>query len=179
MEIIMTKFLIEVEAPEGYEDVDPQLCAEDMLKDVNQCWRWSLVESGQPSAALAQRLLAHAELHESHVQDDDQRQWAADLREAARIIATQQSADPAHPSPADEAVRRDAERWRYVRRKLCLTGNGNGTCSMQAINLPEAIPGWPECGQVAEFCDAAIDAAIARRREAARDPMETQQKRGG
>lgn len=70
-----------------------------------------------------------------------------------------------HPSPADEAVRRDAERWRYVRRKLCLTGNGNGTCSMQAINLPEAIPGWPECGRVAEFCDAAIDAAIARRGE--------------
>ncbi len=53
----------------------------------------------------------------------------------------------------------DALRWRYMRRKLCLTGNGNGTCAMQAINLPAAIPGWPEPGAVAEFCDAAIDAA--------------------
>lgn len=35
---------------------------------------------------------------------------------------------------------------------------------MQAINLPANIQGWPEPGQVAEFCDAAIDAAM---REAA------------
>lgn len=59
-----------------------------------------------------------------------------------------------------EAAREDAERWRYIRRKLCLTGNGDGTCAMQAINLPANIQGWPEPGQVAEFCDAAIDAAI-------------------
>lgn len=62
-----------------------------------------------------------------------------------------------HPDHVRNAE--DAERWRYIRRKLCLTGNGNGTCAMQAINLPEAIPGWPEPGAVAEFCDAAIDAA--------------------
>jgi len=54
----------------------------------------------------------------------------------------------------------DAARWRYIRRKLCLTGNGDGTCAMQAINLPANIQGWSEPGQVAEFCDAAIDAAI-------------------
>lgn len=54
----------------------------------------------------------------------------------------------------------DAARWRYIRRKLCLTGNGDGACAMQAINLPANIQGWPEPGQVAEFCDAAIDAAI-------------------
>ena len=54
----------------------------------------------------------------------------------------------------------DAARWRYIRRNLCLIGNGDGTCAMQAINLPAAIQGWPEPGQVAEFCDAAIDAAI-------------------
>lgn len=59
----------------------------------------------------------------------------------------------------------DAERWRYIRRKLCLTGNGDGTCAMQAINLPAAIQGWPEPGQVAEFCDAAIDAAMLKARE--------------
>ena len=63
-----------------------------------------------------------------------------------------------HPEHEKNAV--DAARWRYIRRKLCLTGNGNNTCTMQAINLPGAIPGWPEPGQVAEFCDAAIDAAM-------------------
>lgn len=57
----------------------------------------------------------------------------------------------------------DAARWRFIRRKLCLTGNGNGTCAMYAINLPASIPGWPEPGPaVAEFCDAAIDAAMAK-----------------
>jgi hypothetical protein len=56
----------------------------------------------------------------------------------------------------------DAARWRYIRRKLCLTGNGDGTCAMQAINLPAAIQGWPEPEQVAEFCDAAIDTAMSK-----------------
>jgi hypothetical protein len=60
----------------------------------------------------------------------------------------------------------DAARWRFVRRKLCLTGNGDGTCAMHAINLPASIPGWPEPGDaVAEFCDAAIDAALAAQRK--------------
>lgn len=60
----------------------------------------------------------------------------------------------------------DAARWRFVRRKLCLTGNGDGTCTMAAINLPASIPGWPEPGSaVADFCDAAIDAAIAAQRK--------------
>lgn len=60
-----------------------------------------------------------------------------------------------------QAAREDAERWRYIRRKLCLTGNGDGTCAMQAINLPAAIQGWPEPEQVAEFCDAAMRLADA------------------
>lgn len=62
--------------------------------------------------------------------------------------------------------REDAERWRYVRRKMCFTGNGNGTCAMQAINLPANIPGWPDIGGVEEFCDAAIDAARAAKERA-------------
>lgn len=68
------------------------------------------------------------------------------------------------PAPAaGDAL--DAARWRFVRRKLCLTGNGDGTCAMHAINLPASIPGWPEPGDaVAEFCDAAIDAALAAQR---------------
>lgn len=61
---------------------------------------------------------------------------------------------------AQQQDKLDAARWRYIRRKLCLIGNGDGTCSMQAINLPAAIQGWPEPEQVAEFCDAAIDAAL-------------------
>lgn len=61
---------------------------------------------------------------------------------------------------AQQQDKLDAARWRYIRRKLCLTGNGDGACAMQAINLPANIQGWPEPGQVAEFCDAAIDAAI-------------------
>lgn len=65
------------------------------------------------------------------------------------------------PAPAAGDAR-DAARWRFVRRKLCLTGNGDGTCAMQAINLPASIHGWSEPGSaVAEFCDAAIDAARA------------------
>ena len=71
------------------------------------------------------------------------------LREALKVLVKQQD-------------KLDAARWRYIRRKLCLTGNGDGTCAMQAINLPAAIQGWPEPGQVAEFCDAAIDAAMRK-----------------
>ena len=57
-------------------------------------------------------------------------------------------------------AKKDAERWKYARRKICFTGNGDGTCMMHGINLPAAIPGWPDPGKVAEFCDAAIDAAM-------------------
>lgn len=64
-------------------------------------------------------------------------------------------------SPKGGSDARDAARWRYVRRKLCLTGNGDGTCGMQAINLPWSIPGWPDTSDdVVGFCEAAIDAAM-------------------
>ncbi len=64
-------------------------------------------------------------------------------------------------SPKGGSEARDAARWRYVRRKLCLTGNGDGTCGMQAINLPGSIPGWPDTSDdVVGFCEAAIDAAM-------------------
>ncbi|WP_313398117.1 hypothetical protein [Stenotrophomonas sp.] len=65
----------------------------------------------------------------------------------------------ASPKGGSDAI--DAARWRYVRQKLCLSGNGDGTCQMQAINLPAAIPGWPEsAAEVCSFCDSAIDAAM-------------------
>ena len=61
----------------------------------------------------------------------------------------------------------DAERWRFIKRKLCLTGNGDGTCAMQALNLLARILGWPDVGELAmaQFLDTAIDAAIAAAKE--------------
>lgn len=51
-------------------------------------------------------------------------------------------------------------RYRFLRRKLCVTGNGDGTCAMQAINLPHRIHGWPEHGEHEQFFDAAIDSSL-------------------
>ena len=67
---------------------------------------------------------------------------------------------------ADAAERRVGEleandrRYRFLRRKLCVTGNGDGTCAMQAINLPHRIHGWPEHGEHEQFFDAAIDSYL-------------------
>ena len=62
---------------------------------------------------------------------------------------------------------KDAARYRWLRRKFCLTGNGDGTCCMHAINLPANIKGWPEPieAEVMNFCDAAIDAARSQAKE--------------
>lgn len=70
-------------------------------------------------------------------------------------------------APQPQADARDAERWRFIKRKLCLTGNGDGTCAMQALNLPARILGWPDVGElaIAQFLDGAIDAAIAAAKE--------------
>lgn len=70
-------------------------------------------------------------------------------------------------APQPQADARDAERWRFIKRKLCLTCNGDGTCAMQALNLPARILGWPDVGElaIAQFLDAAIDAAIAAAKE--------------
>lgn len=77
------------------------------------------------------------------------------------ILTAEPCPDCTPPASAQDDAK-DAARWRFIRRKLCLTGNGDGTCGMHAINLPASIPGWPDPGAaVAEFCDAAIDAAIA------------------
>ena len=58
------------------------------------------------------------------------------------------------------ALEADAARYRFLRRKLCVTGNGDGTCAMQAINLPHRIHGWPEHGEHEQFFDAAIDSSL-------------------
>lgn len=84
--------------------------------------------------------------------------WPPEVRAAVRL----EGRDLCAPERRHEIT--DAERWRYIRRKLCLTGNGDGTCAMQALNLPASIVGWPEPGEAADFCDAAIDAAILEER---------------
>lgn len=59
------------------------------------------------------------------------------------------------------ALASKANRWDYIRRKICFNGNGDGTASMHAINLP-VNAAWPELGKVAEGVDAAIDTAIQK-----------------
>ena len=57
-----------------------------------------------------------------------------------------------------EGMRENDARYRWLRRKICFTGNGDGTSSMCAINLPDA-KGFPQEGQHHAFIDAAIDLA--------------------
>lgn len=58
-------------------------------------------------------------------------------------------------------IEKDAARYRWLRWKMCFSGNGDGTCTMEIINLPNSIPGWPERIDLHwRFCDNAIDAAM-------------------
>lgn len=57
-------------------------------------------------------------------------------------------------------------RWLYIRRKLCLIGNGDGTYRMEALNLPARIQGQPEHGKLDDFYDAAVDQALLEERDA-------------
>ena len=80
---------------------------------------------------------------------------------------TDEGAIALYEAPQPQADALDAERWRFIKRKLCLTGNGDGACAMQALNLPARIIGWPDVGElaIAQSLDAAIDAAIAAAKE--------------
>lgn len=82
---------------------------------------------------------------------------------AAARVNKHHAIQPLYVAPPPQADALDAERWRFIKRKLCLSGNGDGTCAMQALNLPARILGWPDVGElaIAQFLDAAIDAAIA------------------
>ena len=64
----------------------------------------------------------------------------------------------------NEALRKDAERYRWLRRKMCFNGNGDGTATMHAINLPNATK-FPDVGEVEIGVDAAIDAALQEQRK--------------
>ena len=80
---------------------------------------------------------------------------------------TDEGAVALYEAPQPQADAQDAERYRFIKRKLSLIGNGDGTCAMQALNLPARILGWPDVGElaIAQFLDAAIDAAIAVHKE--------------
>jgi|SRR5690554_4442954 len=85
--------------------------------------------------------------------------WSAELR---RLFGSDARDGIDRLEERLRAAEQNAARWRFIRRKLSLTGNGNGTCAMQAINLPANISGWPEPGKVVEFCEEAIDAALGQ-----------------
>ena len=59
-----------------------------------------------------------------------------------------------------DTLRADAERWRFVRRKVCFSGIGDGTAHMDIINLPISAK-FPDLGEHEACADAAIDAARA------------------
>jgi hypothetical protein len=77
--------------------------------------------------------------------------WAWQARAA---LSTQPA--PARVALTNVQDRKDAERYRSLRRKICFTGNGDGTSSMHAINLPDVV-GFPSVGKQLQFIDAAID----------------------
>ena len=81
--------------------------------------------------------------------------FAMMLFNLGETTATKRRPEP----PAD--VARDAERYRWLRKRICFSGNGDGTASMHAINLPNSAR-FPEVGQLEAGADAAIDAAIER-----------------
>lgn len=64
-----------------------------------------------------------------------------------------------HPSapPTEEAEQ--AAMYRWLRKKMCFTGNGDSTASMHALNLPRSMR-WPEVGHVELAVDVAIRSAM-------------------
>ena len=80
------------------------------------------------------------------------------LYSAATVVELRAKADAAERRVGE--LEANDRRYRFLRRKLCVTGNGDGTCAMQAINLPHRIHGWPEHGEHEQFFDAAIDSYL-------------------
>jgi hypothetical protein len=89
------------------------------------------------------------------------------FQETARAVRAQFTEHIQRLEAENEALKKDAERLEFLLRKVCFTGNGDGTCAMQIINLPCSVPGWPEPGEesVKAFARAAIDAAMTKEQE--------------
>ena len=97
------------------------------------------------------------------VRYEDHAATVAELRARADALAEElrhANKGYVHELNRATALEADAARYRFLRRKLCVTGNGDGTCTMQAINLPHRIHGWPEHGEHEQFFDAAIDSYL-------------------
>lgn len=113
--------------------------------------------------AAAEEISAHWEAH-----CDDEGYGPANLmHRLEKGIPTEYAytaGDFARLKDENEALRKDAERLEFLLRKVCFTGNGDGTCAMQIINLPCSVPGWPEPGEesVKAFARGAIDAAMTK-----------------
>ena len=117
------------------------------------CEPWLEYEQSEvdalPAVCIAEPLYSAATVAELRARADA---LAEELRHANKGCV--------HELNRATALEADAARYRFLRRKLCVTGNGDGTCAMQAINLPHRIHGWPEHGEHEQFFDAAIDSCL-------------------
>ena len=117
------------------------------------CEPWLEYEQSEvdalPAVCIAEPLYSAATVAELRARADA---LAEELRHANKGYV--------HELNRATALEADAARYRFLRRKLCVTGNGDGTCAMQAINLPHRIHGWPEHGEHEQFFDAAIDSYL-------------------
>ena len=117
------------------------------------CEPWLEYEQSEvdalPAVCIAEPLYSAATVAELRARADA---LAEELRHANKGYV--------HELNRATALEADAARYRFLRRKLCVTGNGDGTCAMQAINLPHRIHGWPEHGEHEQFFDAAIDSCL-------------------
>ena len=122
----------------------------------------------EPEAYLFQ----HEETGQTMFVEAHQVEWGFEannprLQKISGVYTEQQVRELLATGGQPQADAQDAERYRFIKRKLSLIGNGDGTCAMQALNLPARILGWPDVGElaIAQFLDAAIDAAIAVHKE--------------
>jgi hypothetical protein len=133
----------------------PRTDSEAGWYDGSGCWTPSVDgEVGSDFARTLERELAAAK---------------ADAAELMALLPGSYYMDP--PDGGDVSVveqfRRmaeDAERWRFVRRKVCFSGIGDGTAHMDIINLPISKK-FPDLGEHEACADAAIDAALAKEKD--------------
>ena len=124
------------------------------------CEPWLEYEQSEvdalPAVCIAEPLYSAATLAELRAEVE---RLSGLLEEGGRRLIDENMRASAAERRVGELEAND-RRYRFLRRKLCVTGNGDGTCAMQAINLPHRIHGWPEHGEHEQFFDAAIDSSL-------------------